>query len=466
MDINAGNIDGTAIGAASASTAVVTTLNATAATTLDDAVTLGNAAADVVTISGTVAGGSPLVFEGTTADGFETTFTFTDPTADRTITFPNTTGTVALTAAVATIELDNLGTVAINTSLLSDTDNTDDLGSAAKSWKDLYIDGTATLATVDINAGNIDGTAIGAASASTAVVTTLNATGATTLDDAVTLGNAAADVVTISGTVAGGSPLVFEGTTADGFETTFTFTDPTADRTLTIPDATGTVALTSDITTIDVNGGTIDGATIGASSASTGAFTTLSTTGAVDLDDAVTINEAGADKDMRVEGDTDVDLFFVDASTERVGISTNAPSTTLDVQGTLNASGATTLDGAVTLGDAAGDAITSTGDFSATNTVNLGSSTLTLSTDAVTATKSYHIIAAESGTTDNCATISGAAAGDIIIISADAGDTITIKDGTGNIKCGADRAMVGNDGDVMHLVYDGSNWLMVTWSEN
>ena len=41
----------------------------------------------------------------------------------------------------------------------------------------------------------------------------------------------------------GASPIVLEGATADGFETTVAVTDPTADRTLTLPDATGTVAL-------------------------------------------------------------------------------------------------------------------------------------------------------------------------------------------------------------------------------
>jgi hypothetical protein len=41
--------------------------------------------------------------------------------------------------------------------------------------------------------------------------------------------------------------LVFEGTTADAFETTLTVADPTADQTITLPDATGTVALTSDL---------------------------------------------------------------------------------------------------------------------------------------------------------------------------------------------------------------------------
>ena len=48
--------------------------------------------------------------------------------------------------------------------------------------------------------------------------------------------------------------LVFEGSTVDDFETFLTVTDPTADRTITLPDATGTVALTSDLyTDSDVN---------------------------------------------------------------------------------------------------------------------------------------------------------------------------------------------------------------------
>ena len=46
-----------------------------------------------------------------------------------------------------------------------------------------------------------------------------------------------------------GESIVFEGATADDYETTLIVTDPTADRTITIPNASGTVALTSDVTT-------------------------------------------------------------------------------------------------------------------------------------------------------------------------------------------------------------------------
>ena len=49
-------------------------------------------------------------------------------------------------------------------------------------------------------------------------------------------------------TYQGASPILLTGaTTGNGYETTITVTDPTADRTLTIQNATGTVALTSDI---------------------------------------------------------------------------------------------------------------------------------------------------------------------------------------------------------------------------
>ena len=44
-----------------------------------------------------------------------------------------------------------------------------------------------------------------------------------------------------------GENIVFEGATANDYETTLAVTDPTADRTITLPNASGTVALTSDI---------------------------------------------------------------------------------------------------------------------------------------------------------------------------------------------------------------------------
>lgn len=42
-------------------------------------------------------------------------------------------------------------------------------------------------------------------------------------------------------TLGAGADIIFEGTTNDGFETTLTVTDPTADRVVTLPNATDTL---------------------------------------------------------------------------------------------------------------------------------------------------------------------------------------------------------------------------------
>jgi hypothetical protein len=57
-----------------------------------------------------------------------------------------------------------------------------------------------------------------------------------------------------------GSSITFEGATANAFETVLAVTDPTADRTITLPNVTGTVITTgnlSDITDIGVFTSTI-----------------------------------------------------------------------------------------------------------------------------------------------------------------------------------------------------------------
>jgi hypothetical protein len=91
-----------------------------------------------------------------------------------------------------------------------------------------------------------------------------------------------------------------------------------------IADSTGVVTLASSVlTTTDINGGTIDGAVIGGASADAGSFTTLNTSG------QVVFNDAGADVDFRVEGDTDANLLVVDASADKVGIGTSSACSAL-----------------------------------------------------------------------------------------------------------------------------------------
>ncbi len=73
------------------------------------------------------------------------------------------------------------------------------------------------------------------------------------------------DVSTLESNPTYGTSITFEGATTDAYETTLTVTDPTADRTITLPNATGTVLLSGtafDIDDLDIDGGTDIGAAI------------------------------------------------------------------------------------------------------------------------------------------------------------------------------------------------------------
>ena len=150
------------------------------------------------TFAGLTLNSGTLVFEGATADAHETTLAITDPTADRTITVPDASGTVAL-----------LGTIALGT---------DTTGNYVTS----LVAGTGVTLTNDTAAeGGTPTIAIGQSVATDASPT-------------------------FAGLTLNSGTLVFEGATADAHETTLSITDPTADRTITVPDASGTVALTAD----------------------------------------------------------------------------------------------------------------------------------------------------------------------------------------------------------------------------
>src|SRR5690606_50931 len=80
----------------------------------------------------------------------------------------------------------------------------------------------------------------------------LDASGNITTYGNLTLGDAITDGVTVTGAILGATPLSFDGATDDANELTFAITDPTADRTVTFRNASGTVILSGDTFTGDV----------------------------------------------------------------------------------------------------------------------------------------------------------------------------------------------------------------------
>jgi hypothetical protein len=103
----------------------------------------------------------------------------------------------------------------------------------------------------------------------------------------------AGGVVTGALEIGAAGSLVFEGSTADGFETTLAVVDPTADRTVTLPNVTGTVVTTGDtgtVTSTMILDGTIVNADVNASAAIAGTKIEAGTTsvrGTVQLTDSV-----------------------------------------------------------------------------------------------------------------------------------------------------------------------------------
>ena len=205
-----------ALGATASTIAGLTSLTAT---------TLYSGVADAAN-SISIASGN-IVFEGSTANGYETTLTATDATADRTLTLPNETGTILTTASTITPTVNSL-----------------------------------TIGSTSI--------ALGATASTIAGLTSLTATtlyaGADGVANAVSIGT---------------SGLVFEGSGVDAHETTINVVNATADRAINFPDAAGTVALLGSLSVAGGSGLTYNSAT--------GAFGTSSIPNAQLANSTVTI---------------------------------------------------------------------------------------------------------------------------------------------------------------------------------
>ena len=125
------------------------------------------------------------------------------------------------------------------------------------------------------------------------------------------------DVSTLSNPTFGAS-LTFEGATADAYETTLTVVDPTADRTITLPNITGTIITTGDT-------GTVSGTMVADNAIDSDHYTDGSIDSAHLANDAVTL--------AKMAGGTDGNIISFDASGNPVAVSTGSDGQILTSSG-------------------------------------------------------------------------------------------------------------------------------------
>ena len=272
--------------------------------------------------------GSSITFEGATANDFETTLAITDPTADRTITFPDATGTVALTSDI-TITAASTSTFtnkSISLATNTVTGTKAEFNTAMSDADFATIDGSETLTNKTLTTPVISSITNGAAtltlpaSTGTLALTTDIASGVVTESGTQTLTNKTLTSPVVSGLILSDSSIVIEGSTANDFETTLTATDPTEDRTITLPDVTGTVVTTGNLSAI-TSVGTLASLTVTGDLTVNGTTTTInSTTLTVDdknivLGDVETPTDTTADGGgITLKGATDKTFNWVDAT--------------------------------------------------------------------------------------------------------------------------------------------------------
>lgn len=208
-----------------------------------------------------------IQYEGATADASETTVSVTDPTADRTITWPDASG-MAVVSSLTTNAFDAANSVNLKSNGIEFEGATADSFETTLSPVDPTADQTVSIANAGVNNALVFSTlttnTIDAANSMWFVSNGLVMEGATadtfemtlspadpTADQTVTFPNFAVNYALIGSSLttnnidaansiwAESNTLAFEGATADAFETRVTVGDPTADQTDTIPATAG-----------------------------------------------------------------------------------------------------------------------------------------------------------------------------------------------------------------------------------
>jgi hypothetical protein len=173
-----------------------------------DAQTLTNKTLTAPTITNPSISGAgvdaSIVFEGATADAYETTLTVVDPTQDNTITMPNTTGTVVIATAVQTLTNKTLTSPTISGSPVITGLSSAGMSTSSATPKD-YVDsilGSATAASTSAASAATSATSAATSATSASNSATASASSATASASSATAAATSATSAAASATAA------------------------------------------------------------------------------------------------------------------------------------------------------------------------------------------------------------------------------------------------------------------------
>ena len=156
------------------------------------------------TITGTPGIATSIIFEGSTADDYETTLTVTDPTADRTITLPNATGQVVLRDTTDTLTNKTLTSPTISGSPVITGLSSAGMSASSATPKD-YVDsilGSATAASTSAASAATSASSAATSASSAATSASNAAASATTAANSATAAATSATSAAASATAA------------------------------------------------------------------------------------------------------------------------------------------------------------------------------------------------------------------------------------------------------------------------
>jgi len=207
-----------------------------------------------------------IIFEGATADAHETTLTVEEPTADRTITLPNATGTVVLAAVAQTltnktidmtgVTLTGLSSAGMSVSSATPKNYVDSILGSATAASTSAASAATSAASAATSAGSAETSAIASASSATtsansaasATTSASNAaTSATSAATSATSANASATAAATSATSAAASATTAANSVATiaGYATTASNSASAAATSAASASASATAAATS-----------------------------------------------------------------------------------------------------------------------------------------------------------------------------------------------------------------------------